>query len=366
MRPSDRPHEHRGVLRRLRRAAVALPLAAAMALGAVTLAAPGASAHGTVTNPETRSYGCWQRWGDDHLNPEMATLDPMCWQAFQDNPNAMWNWNGLLRDGAGGQYETVVPNGQLCSGGLTENGRYRSLDKPGAWKMRNVPNTFTLTLTDSAKHGADFIRVYVSKPGFDPTTEALGWDDIDLVKTTGGYPTSGLYETEVNLPGRSGRAVVFTLWKASHSDQSYYLCSDVNIGGGPEPTQEPTTEPTQEPTTEPTQEPTQGPTQGPTQEPTSGPTGPAGACTATIKVNSTWPGGFIADVNVKAGTSPIKGWKVQVGGATINQAWNGTLSGSSTITSAVWNGSLSAGATATAGFIASGSPGALTATCSAA
>ena len=60
----------------------------------------------------------------------------------------------------------------------------------------------------------------------------MGWDDMDLVKVTGRYPTTGLYQTDVNLSGRSGRAVLYTVWQASHTDQPYYLCSDINIGGG--------------------------------------------------------------------------------------------------------------------------------------
>jgi predicted carbohydrate-binding protein with CBM5 and CBM33 domain len=68
-----------------------------------------AQAHGSLTDPPSRNYGCWERWGDDHLNPDMANQDPMCWQAWQADPNAMWNWNGLYREGAAGNHQGVVP-----------------------------------------------------------------------------------------------------------------------------------------------------------------------------------------------------------------------------------------------------------------
>ncbi len=97
----------------------------------------------------------------------------MCWQAWKADPNAMWNWNGLYHEGIGGRHEQLIPDGQLCSGGRTEGGRYNALDKPGAWVAKGVPTSFTLTLTDSAKHGADYLRIYVTKAGFDPTTEAM-------------------------------------------------------------------------------------------------------------------------------------------------------------------------------------------------
>jgi hypothetical protein len=29
-------------------------------------------------------------------------------QAWQDNPNAMWNWNGLYRNGAGGNADYLL------------------------------------------------------------------------------------------------------------------------------------------------------------------------------------------------------------------------------------------------------------------
>ena len=327
--------------RKRTRRAWAIPMAVGLALAGFGLAGPAgpAGAHGSVTDPPTRNYGCLERWGDDHLNPAMAELDPMCWAAFQADPSAMWNWNGLYRENVGGRHEQVIPDGQLCSGGRTEGGRYAAMDTPGPWTAKQVPTNFTLTLTDGANHGADYLRIYVSKPGFDPTTQALGWGDLDLVKETGRYGPQSPYVTDVNLAGRSGRAVLFTIWQASHLDQPYYLCSDIIIGSGGT-TPPPTTPP---PTTEP----------------------PAtGACTAAVTVVNSWPGGYQADVRVTAGSSAISGWSVNVSGASIDQLWGGSLSGS-TISNAAWNGSLAAGASTSAGFIGSGSPGSLSATCTA-
>lgn len=212
-------------------AALVVPFVLAAAVTADTVTAAPAAAHGSVTDPPTRNYGCLERWGSDHQNPEMAELDPMCWGAWQHDPNAMWNWNGLYRENVGGNHEAVIPNGQLCSGGRTQSPRYDYMDAPGPWIAKDVPQRFHLTLTDQARHGADYLRIYVSEPGFDPTTEALGWDDVDLVKETDPYPSQGTYETDVDLSGRSGRAVLYTIWQASHLDQPYYLCSDINIGG---------------------------------------------------------------------------------------------------------------------------------------
>src|SRR6187431_2986510 len=103
-------------------------------LAAVVLPASPAAAHGNVTGPASRNYGCWERWGSRFQDPVMATQDPMCWQAWQDDPQAMWNWNGLYREGVAGNHQAAIPDGQLCSAGNTWDGRYAAMDVPGAWK----------------------------------------------------------------------------------------------------------------------------------------------------------------------------------------------------------------------------------------
>ncbi|MEU0664856.1 lytic polysaccharide monooxygenase [Streptomyces lavendulocolor] len=190
-----------------------------------------ASAHGSVVDPASRNYGCWLRWGSDHLNPAMEQQDPMCWQAWRADPNAMWNWNGLYRNGVGGDHRAAVPDGRLCSGGRAEGGRYNALDAVGPWRTTRVGGTFSVKLYDQASHGADYFQVYVTRPGFDPATQALSWSDLQLVRQTGRYaPSQNYLIGDVSAPGRTGHHVVYTIWKASHMDQTYYLCSDVTFG----------------------------------------------------------------------------------------------------------------------------------------
>jgi len=115
-------------------------------LAAVVLPASPASAHGNVTGPASRNYGCWERWGSKFQDPTMQTQDPMCWQAWQDNPNAMWNWNGLYREGVAGNHQAAIPDGQLCSAGHTSAGRYNAMDVPGDWKATSVSTNFSVKL----------------------------------------------------------------------------------------------------------------------------------------------------------------------------------------------------------------------------
>ncbi|XVU23510.1 lytic polysaccharide monooxygenase auxiliary activity family 9 protein [Actinoplanes sp. CA-054009] len=347
---------------------------AGVLVAAVALLAPSgpASAHGNVTGPASRNYGCYERWGSKFQDPTMATLDPMCWQAWQANPNAMWNWNGLFREGVAGNHQAAIPDGQLCSAGHTESGRYNAMDAVGNWQAANIGNSFDVRLFDGARHGADYIWVYVTKPGFDPTTQALKWSDLEKVAEIGDTPAAQWPEqlsngvaisAPVRLSGRSGRAMVYTIWQASHLDQSYYFCSDVNFGGTTTPptTPPPTTPP---PTTPP---PTTPP---PTTPPVTTPPPASGTCSATYSVSSQWQGGYQGAVTVTAGAAAISGWRVTLtypSAVTVQQGWNATVSASGTTltaTNASYNGSLAAGATTSFGFINSGTPVTPTATCS--
>jgi len=187
---------------------------------------PTASAHGTIVDPASRAYHCWQVWGNDHLNPAMQQEDPMCWQAFQANPDTMWNWMSALRDGLAGNFQGATPDGQLCSNGLARN---NSLNNQGQWKTTNIGSNFSMHLHDQASHGADFLRVYVSKNGFDPTTQPLGWGNLDFILQTGRYAPATDITFAVQTSGYTGRHVIFTIWQASHLDQTYMWCSDVNF-----------------------------------------------------------------------------------------------------------------------------------------
>ena len=346
-----------------------LPLAAAiLAVCAVvaallTTAFSGpASAHGSVVDPASRAYSCWQRWGGDFQNPAMATQDPMCWQAWQADPNAMWNWNGLFREGVAGNHQGAIPDGQLCSGGRTQSGRYNALDTVGAWKTVPVTNNFRVKFFDQASHGADYIRVYVTKQGFNALTSPLRWSDLELAGQIGNTPASqwtrevdGVsIQIPANAPGRTGRHIVYTIWQASHLDQSYYLCSDVDFGGSG-----PTTPPTSTPptSTPPTSTP---PTSTPPTSPPPTTPNPAGGCTATYAITGSWGGGFQADVKVTNNSgSTIRGWSVSwnyQNGQQVNSAWNATVTTSGTLVTArnvAYNGSLAPGASTSFGFTGS-------------
>ena len=270
----------------------------------------------------------------------------------------MWNWNGLYREGVAGNHQGAIPDGQLCSGGQTGGTRYAALDNPGAWTATRVNNNFSVTVHDQARHGADYFLIYVTRQGFNPLTQKPRWSDLELRVTTGRYaPGAGQTTTDpvlngvsntipVSAPGRTGRHIVYTIWQASHSDQSYYWCADVIFPGGPT---EPTTPPTNPPTTPPTNPPTNPPTTPPV----------TGSCAATYSVVGQWAGGFQADVKVTAGSAALRGWRVTwtyANGQQVASSWGATVSASGsavTATNASYNGSVPAGSSTTFGFLGS-------------
>ncbi|GGM85004.1 lytic polysaccharide monooxygenase [Dactylosporangium sucinum] len=215
----------------------ALTVATAAATLLVTALPEAASAHGSAADPPARAYDCLQRWSNNHQAPEMASQDPMCYQAWKADPSAMWNWNGLYREGVKGDHRAAIPDGQLCSAGRTQTGRYAALDAVGQWKATPKGRNFSVNIFDQAKHGADYVRVYITRQGFDPTKQQLGWGDLELVSQIGSTPAAkwqpadnGLsLSIDVDAGTRTGRHIVYTIWQASHMDQSYYFCSDVDF-----------------------------------------------------------------------------------------------------------------------------------------
>ncbi len=78
-----------------------------------------------------------------------------------------------LPGGVAGNHQGVIPDGQLCSAGHTQSGRYNAMDTIGDWTATTVGNTFTVQVFDQALHGADYLWVYVT-PGHHAPDHAAG------------------------------------------------------------------------------------------------------------------------------------------------------------------------------------------------
>nr|WP_205807680.1 lytic polysaccharide monooxygenase [Micromonospora sp. HNM0581] len=340
----------------------------------VTATAESAAAHGAAMTPGARTFLCWR----DGLTQtgEIRPNNPACAAAVaQSGTNSLYNWFSVLRSDAGGRTTGFIPDGQLCSGGATG---FRGYDLArNDWPLTHLTagRSIEFKYSNWAHHPGTFY-FYVTRDSWSPT-RALAWSDLEaqpfLTVTNppqrGAVGTNdGHYYFTGNLPSnKSGRHIIYSRWVRSDSQENFFGCSDVvfdggngevtGIGGSP-------TTPPPNPTTPPPNPTT------PPPNPTTPPPGPGG-CTATVKVTSSWSGGFQGEVEIKnTGTSPLSGWTARwtwPGGQQISQVWNATqtTSGSSvTARNVSYNGTVAANGSTSFGFLASGSNATPTATCS--
>ncbi|MGP4022805.1 glucuronyl esterase domain-containing protein [Actinomadura sp. 3N407] len=110
--------------------------------------------------------------------------------------------------------------------------------------------------------------------------------------------------------------------------------------------------------------------EGPTTPTTPPTTAPTGDCSASVSINQ-WTGGFVATVQVTAGSSPVNGWTVTMPlppGTSITNAWNADRNGNTgtvEFANVNFNGSIAPGQSTEFGFQGTGSGTGMTPTCSA-
>ncbi|MGW4546462.1 lytic polysaccharide monooxygenase [Streptomyces violaceorubidus] len=286
-----------------------------------------AEAHGVAMMPGSRTYLCQldAKTGTGALDP----TNPACRSALdRSGATALYNWFAVLDSNAGGRGAGYVPDGTLCSAGDRSPYDFSAYNAARSdWPRTHLTSGATIPVQYSnwAAHPGDF-RVYLTKPGWSPTSE-LGWDDLELIQTVTNPPQQGSpgtdgghYYWNLALPsGRSGDALIFMQWVRSDSQENFFSCSDVVFDGGngevtgirgsgstpgPDPTPTPT-----DPTTPPTH---------------------TGDCMAVYSVANSWSGGFQGSVEVmNHGTEPLNGWAVQWkpgSGTTLGGVWNGSVS----------------------------------------
>ncbi|MEV7084633.1 lytic polysaccharide monooxygenase [Streptomyces sp. NPDC093085] len=342
-----RTKEHPPLSPHHRRRAVLLALLAVLPalLLVFTDSAPSA-AHGTPMQPASRTFMCWR----DGLTStgEIKPVNPACQAAVAESGTTpLYNWFSVLRSDGAGRTQGFIPDGQLCSGGNTT---FNGFNKARAdWPLTHLTSGASLDFSYNAwaAHPGWFY-VYITKDGFDPT-KTFGWDDlestpfmtIDHPQVTGQVGTvEGAYKWTGNLPSnKSGRHIIYMVWKRSDSTETFYSCSDVVFDGG------------------------KGEVTGVGEpgSPSDPPSDPQATCTATRKTTNSWSGGYQAEVTVtNTGANPILGWMVEFTlptGQKVDSLWNGnaTYNGQAVMVHNVdWNGSLAAGASATFSYVVNG------------
>ncbi|MEV5434357.1 lytic polysaccharide monooxygenase, partial [Streptomyces sp. NPDC052701] len=188
-----------------------------------------AHAHGAPTDPVSRVVACSPEGG-------VRAGSAACRAAVAANGAPLAAWDDLRVAGVHGRDRQVVPDGRLCSGGLPA---YRGLDLARAdWPSTPLApgGTLTMTYLSTIPHTGTF-RLYLTKPGYDPT-RPLTWSDLPrkpFAQVRDPEPADGAYRITATLPDdRRGRHVLYTVWQNSSTPDTYYSCSDVEFPGGRE------------------------------------------------------------------------------------------------------------------------------------
>ncbi|MEE1818532.1 lytic polysaccharide monooxygenase [Streptomyces sp. SP18ES09] len=196
---------------------------AALVLSGLAVA-PGAFAHGSMTDPVSRVAACYAE------GPE-APKSAACKAAVASSgAQAFYDWNAVNIANAAGQHRQLIPDGKLCSAG---NDKYRGLDLARAdWPASAMSSgAHTFRYKGTAPHKGSF-ELYVTKDGYDPS-KPLKWSDLEakpFLTVTDPGMQNGDYVFQGTVPKKSGRHLVYSIWQRSDSPEAFYTCSDVVFG----------------------------------------------------------------------------------------------------------------------------------------
>lgn len=209
---------------------------------AAALAPSAAQAHGSPTTPISRTSACAAGGSE--------TGSKACQAARKANGRSFGKFDNLRIANVDGKDRQVVPDGQLCSGGLAP---FQGLDLPrDDFPATEVTPGKNLTIRYRATiaHAGQF-RVFLTKPSYDPSRR-LTWADLGskpLVAVTDPSLEDGAYELRAKLPERTGRHILYIVWETSSTPDTYYSCSDLAFPAGPKSVPAPATKAAETPKT---------------------------------------------------------------------------------------------------------------------
>lgn len=209
----------RSTISRVRTLALSSVVASAALLGAVDV-----SAHGYVSSPKARVIVCKEN------GIESPTL-PACVAAKAAGNVGFYSPQSIAIGGVKDNHQSVIPDGKLCSAGV---GGYGGLDLGRTdWPATSVaagPREFVWTNT--AQHRTMYFRYYITKQGYNPANP-VKWSDLEQIHQSAPTGQEATSRHVVNLPARSGKHVVYSIWQRDYADapEGFYQCIDVQYGG---------------------------------------------------------------------------------------------------------------------------------------
>ncbi|WP_199546971.1 lytic polysaccharide monooxygenase [Streptomyces sp. N35] len=204
---------------------VAYAAAAGVAPLALTaLAISPAAAHGSMTDPVSRVAACYAE------GPEAPDSAACKAAVAASGVQAFYDWNGVNIANAAGKSKEIIPDGKLCSAG---NDKYKGLDLArGDWPSSKLSaGSHTFRYKGTAPHKGSF-ELYITKDGYDPS-KPLKWSDLEakpFAEVTDPKMENGDYVFSGNIPEKSGRHLIYSIWQRSDSPEAFYTCSDVVFG----------------------------------------------------------------------------------------------------------------------------------------
>jgi len=209
------------------RIAASAAFAGTVSLLLTAVGAGPALAHGAPVDPISRTVACSPEGGREARSAACKAAKAAGGAAFEE-------WDNLRIADVNGKDRQRIPDGKLCSAGIDG---YRGLDLPRAdWpSTRLAPGAdLTLDYSSTIPHTGTF-ELYLTKPGYDPT-RPLKWSDLDakpFAKIKDPELTDGAYHLKAKLPSdRTGRQLLYTIWRNSSTPDTYYSCSDVVLSAG--------------------------------------------------------------------------------------------------------------------------------------
>ncbi len=188
-------------------------------------------AHGSMSLPMSRLYAC--RFADDPDNPQQ----PACAAAIAVmGSGPIFDWDGIARNDADSQHQQIIPDGEICSVGLSV---YAGLDLPrDDWLATSVSmnqlDDYEFQLRASIPHSSLDMSFFITEDNWQPA-DGLDWNDLELFCQHANVPLETLdggfegYRMRCDLPARSGRHTVFQAWQRADSPAAYYSCIDLEF-----------------------------------------------------------------------------------------------------------------------------------------
>ncbi len=190
---------------------------------AALLSAVEVSAHGYISSPKSRAFVCTGAQGGGSA--------PACIAAAAAGNASQYEPQSVNIGGANNNHQSLIPDGKLCSAG---KGGFGGLDLArNDWPATVVtagPRAFVWTNT--AQHKTTYFRYYITKEGFNPGAAPLKWSDLEQIHQSAPADREAISTHVVNLPARTGRHIVYSIWQRDPADapEGFYQCVDVVYG----------------------------------------------------------------------------------------------------------------------------------------